>query len=483
MKRQYLLARPDRFIGQSILAGLLVLVFAGCVHYQPQPISAGDNVSELEQRSLADGGLRSYLQTNLHHELTEWPARSWDLERLTLAAFYYQPSLDVARAQWGMATAGKITAGERPNPTLSVTPGYSSTTAIPSPWIVTPSLDIPIETAGKRGYRIAQAQQLSEVARLNIAAVAWQVRSAVRRGLVNLDAALATQALLHEQENIQTENLRLLELQYQAGAISAFELTQARVSADAARLAWRDAERQRTEALVQLAQAIGIPAAALDGVEFSFDSLHAMPAEVASAEVRRRALLNRADILGALAEYAASQSALQLEIAKQYPDIHLSPGYEYDQGNNKWFLGLSVHLPVFNHNQGAIAEAQARRAEAAAKFNALQAAVLAEIDLAVAGYHAAVQKQADAQAMLVDLQRQEKSARALLDAGEISKSELAGLQLQFSAAALSRQDALTKAALAAGQLEDALQSPLGLPESVWQQSARTAGIREKKDRP
>ena len=114
---------------------------------------------------------------------------------------------------------------------------------------------------------------------------------------------------------------------------------------------------------------------------------------------------------------------------------------------------------------------------------ALQAAVLGEIDLALACYHTAWQKQADADAMLVNLQRQEKSARALFEAGEISKSELAGRQLQFSAAALAWQDALTKAALAAGQLEDALQSPIGLPESVWQQSARAAGRSEKKDRP
>jgi len=462
---------------------LSALGAAGCVHYQPHQIDAAKQADDFQARQLVNAELRAFLEKNLARQLTDWPVRSWDFERLTLAAFYYQPSLDVARAQWAVATAGKITAGERPNPTLSVTPAYNTTTKIPSPWIVTPSLDIPIETAGKRGYRIAQAEQLSEVARLNIAAVAWQLRSAVRRSLVNLDAALATEALLLEQQKIQSENLRLLDLQYQAGSISAFELTQARVAADSTQLAWRDAERQSAEARVQLAQAIGIPVRSLDGVEFSFESLHAMPAEVVPAEARRQALLNRADILGALAEYAASQSALQLEIAKQYPDIHLNPGYEFDQGDNKWMLGLSVTLPMLNHNQGAIAEAAARRTEAAAKFNALQASVLAEIDLSLAGYRATLQKQADAEAMLVDLQRQEKTASALLDAGEISKSELAGLQLQFSAAALARQDSLTQARQAKGQLEDALQSPLGLPETVWQQSARTAVASDEKVRP
>ena len=446
------------------------IALAGCARFESRPIAPAETAARFEERSLDNPALRSFLETNLHRELTDWPLRSWDFDQLTLAAFYYQPSLEVARAQWAVATAGKITAGERPNPTLSVSPAYDTTTTIPSPWIITSSLDIPIETAGKRGYRVALAGHLSEVARLNIASVAWQVRSAVRRSLVNLEAAVATEALLQEQQKIQMENLRLLELQHQAGAISAFELTQARVAADSARLTWRDAERQSAEARAQLAQAIGIPDHALVGAKLSFDSLHVMPAEVDSVKVRRQALLNRADLLGALVEYAASQSALQLEIAKQYPDIHLSPGYEYDQGDNKWSLGLSVTLPVFNHNQGAIAEAQARRAEAAARFNALQAAVLAEIDLAFAGYQAVLRKQADAEAMLQDLQRQEKSARALLDAGEISKSELAGLQLQFSAAALVRQDALTKAAQASGALEDAVQRPFGVPAVAFESS-------------
>jgi outer membrane protein TolC len=290
---------------------------------------------------------------------------------------------------------------------------------------------------------------------------------------VNLDAARTTEALLREQQKIQAEILRLLENQFQAGAISALELTQARVAADSTRLACRDAERQSAEARVQLAQAIGVPVRALDGLEFSFDSLRTMPAVVAPAEAQRQALLHRADILSALAEYAASQSALQLEIAKQYPDIHLSPGYEYDQGDNKWSLGLSVTLPVLNRNQGAIAEAQARRTEAAARFNALQAIVLAEIELAVAGYRAAMQKQADAEAMLVNLQRQENSARAMFAAGEISKSELVGLQLQFSATALARHEALAQAHQAKGQLEDALQSPLEAPlPGQWETNPR-----------
>src|SRR5207302_4314344 len=155
------------------------------------------------------------------------------------------------RAKWAVAQAGKKTAGERPNPTVSVTPSYNTTTAIPSPWLVTASFDIPIETAGKRGYRLAQARHLSESARLSIASVAWTVRSRVRQKLLDLYIAHETEALLKDQQALQSENLRLLESQAKAGAISAFELMQARIASDTSRLALRDAERQSAEARSQ----------------------------------------------------------------------------------------------------------------------------------------------------------------------------------------------------------------------------------------
>jgi outer membrane protein TolC len=462
---------------------LAALGLAGCAHYQPRPINAQRAQEQFGSRTLTDAGLRAFLEANLGRKFNAWPLASWDFSNLTLAAFYYHPDLDVARARWAVAKAGKITAAERPNPELNATPGYNTTTLTPSPWIPLATLDVPIETAGKRGYRIAQAERLSEAARLNIASVAWQVRSRLRSSLLGLYAARETEALLADQQALQTENLRLLERQYDAGAISAFELTQARIAAQSARFAWREAERQRAEASAQLAEAIGVPLSALEAVQFSFDFLGQLPGEASVMAARRQALLNRPDILGALAEYAASESALQLEIARQYPDLHLAPGYEFDQGDNKWSLGLTVTLPVLSQNKGPIAEAQAKRAEAGARFNALQARVLAAIDLAAAGYRVARQKQADADELLTSLQKQEQTARAMFDAGEISKSELAGLRLQLSASALARLDALVRAQQALGALEDALQSPLPLPAAVWQTPPRPLETGNRNTRP
>lgn len=443
----------------GLAAGTLLAGFPGCARFHDHPLSAEKVSADFEARSFNDAGLKSYLERHATEIAAAAAAKSWDLNRLTLVAFYYHPDLDVARAQLAGTQAASVTARQRPNPTLSVSPAYNTTTTIPSPWIVTPSLDIPIETAGKRGYRLAQASHLSDAARFHLAATAWQVRSRVRKNLLTFHGASEREVALKQQERIQAESVRLLEAQWQAGAVSPFEVTQGRVALNQTRFALHDAEKQAATSRVQLAESLGLPASALDGIALDLGSFQQVPADVPEAAARRQALLNRADILAALSEYAASQSALQLEIAKQYPDVHLSPGYEYDQGDNKWGIGLSVELPVLNRNQGRIAEAEARRKEVAARFNALQARVLSEIEQAVAGYRASVKKTDAAGSLNEELTTQLRAAQGMLDAGEISRVELAQRQLELTTAALAQLDARLQAQEALGALEDALQSP------------------------
>jgi cobalt-zinc-cadmium efflux system outer membrane protein len=443
---------------------LIVLLgfLAGCATYHPKPISPEQTAAAFDARSLQDEGLHAFLETN--HITGAWPRPSWDLNALTLVAFYDQPSLAEAREQFAAMQAAEITAGERPNPTVGFTPTYDTTTT--PPWILGLTWDIPLETAGKRGKRIAEAQHFSEAARWNLVSAVWQVRSQVRTALLNLYVARETESLLNRQESAQSNVVRLLAGQFAAGAVSSYEITQARVTLETTQLALADAIGQRRQARVQLANALGLPLHALDGEKLSFAGLNQFPRELTRPEVRREAILNRADVRGALAEYAASQSALQLEIAKQYPDVHLNPGYELDQTDNKWSLGLTVDLPLLNHNQGPVAEAEAKRKQAAAHFLTVQSTAIGEIDSALAGYHAALQKSATAKALLGHLQEQLKSIRAQAEAGEVAPLAVASAEAEYATGAQSRLDALVKAQQALGQLEDAVQSPLTLPPSA-----------------
>ena len=441
-----------------------IVLFAGCATYHPQPISPEKIAAAFDARSLTNENLHAFLETN--GVAGEWPRRSWDLNTFTLAAFYYQPALAEARAQFAVAQAAKITAGERPNPSFTVTPAYDTQIPDnPSPWMVPMSFDVPIETAGKRGKRIAEAEHLAEAARWNLVGQIWQACSQVRAALLALYAARKNESLLAQQETAQSNVVRLLEGQFAAGSISSFEVTQARVSLETTQLARQDALGQVGQARAQLAGALGVPLRALDGIKISFADFKNFPRDLTAPEIQRRALLDRADVRGALAEYAASQSALQLEIANQYPDVNLGPGYAWNNGNagdNEWSLGLTVTLPVFNQNQGPIAEAKANRAVAAAHFLTVQTTAISEINSALAAYDDALKKSATSKSLLGNLRKQLDSVRAQAQLGEVDALTLANAESEYDTGAQNQMGALVQAQQALGQLEDAVQSPLTL---------------------
>jgi outer membrane protein TolC len=229
-----------------------------------------------------------------------------------------------------------------------------------------------------------------------------------------------------------------------------------------------DARKKQAEARVELADAIGVPAKALDGIDILFDAFEGLPSAPPKPEVRRQALLNRADALAALAVYQASQSSLQLEIARQYPDIDIGPGYEYDQGENKWALGISLTLPVLNQNRGAIGAAEARRTEAAAEFTALQSSILGRIERAVASLNASMEKARTSEVIAEELQQKAATTEKMFEAGAVLMLAVAGARLEQNSNALLLLRARIDVQEAVGQLEDAMQSPADL--SDWRET-------------
>lgn len=455
--------------------GLCVTVcVCGCVRFQPQPLAADKTAAGLESRSLTNADLKVFLETNLHKELAVWPAASWDFEMLTLVAFYYHPSLEVARADWQASSAGQQTAAERPNPTVTPSAAYEPAAGAFSPWIPAVILDLPIETAGKRKRRMEQAANLSQAAKLSVATTAWEVRSRVRANLLDYIAAQQRVELLGPVVGLREDLVARLESQYRAGAISTFELNVARLALIRARADVADAQRLLAEARPHLADALGMPEAALQNTPFHLD-LQVPPTaeELTSRQAREMALRARTDILGALADYAASQSALQLEIAKQYPDIHLSPGYMWNAGStgeHDWQLGATVELPVLNRHRGPIAEAAARRNATAARFLALQAKVLGEIDAAVASFRAGGTNVVILEALAAAQARQQQVVEAQFQAGAVDRLEVLTSLVELNSTQLASFEARVKLQQALGNLESAVQRPFELPQAVFQSS-------------
>lgn len=426
-------------------------------------ISAAVESSALEARTLSNPRLHEFVSRGL--AINRQPARTstWDLGRLTLAAIYYHPDLPIARTKLASAKAGVVTAGQFPNPTLDIAATYNSTVLTPSPWTVGTLVNFLIETFGRQQYRIAEAKELTEAARDDLATATWQVRSHVRASLLNLWAARQRLALTRQRLQLQERLVSLLESQLAAGQASALDVTRERITRNQISLALNDVGRQSADARVQLATAIGIPVRALNDVRLSFNAFERpvrLGANFANGELRRHSLLGRSDVQALLAEYEAGQSALQLEIAKQFPNLNLGPGYTHDQGADKYNLQLSAKRPIVNQNQGPVAEAAAHRKNVAARFTALQAQIISAIDTAAANYRSATLALNTTETLLANSGNRQRQVLDSFQAGNVDQSAPVTADLELAVIKLSRFDAIVQQRQAVGALEDAVQRPL-----------------------
>jgi len=215
--------------GAALLLVSGVGLLGGCAHYKyhPAPLSPPALAKGIEARSLDDPALRTWMNHSAGFEPAVWPLQTWDLNGLMLAAFYFNPDLDVARANAAAADAAITTAAAKPNPSVSVGPGYQ--TPNPTQFITTFDFTLPIETAGKRGYRIANATQLSKASRLQLGQTAWLVRSRVRVALVDYLFAVHAADLLRREDSLRTAYVDQTDRRFRAGEIPLPDLTTAKI--------------------------------------------------------------------------------------------------------------------------------------------------------------------------------------------------------------------------------------------------------------
>jgi outer membrane protein, heavy metal efflux system len=444
---------------RSALAAVLApALLAGCSAqpYKPAPLSPEDSASALESRTLADPGLRSFEAFYLGQTASEWPPSSWDFQSLSLAALYFNPQLDAARARVAESRAALTTAGARPNPSLGISPG------IPSPYLLTLDLSFPIETAGKRRYRIESARSSALASQLDLARSAWGVRAAVRAAM--LDDLLAGRIVesLRSEAKTREDQVDLLDRMASLGEITRLQADAARIELSKAHAALGTAESQAAEARAAMAAAIGVPAAALQEVHLSWPDMNSPPAAASLpiAEIRREAVINRLDVRSALEQYAAAEADLRLQIAKQYPDIDIGPGYTYEEKQSYFTLGFSAAIPMFDRNRGPIAEAEARRLKAAAAFLATQAEVISKSERSLAVYRIALDQLEEAERLEHLTANRQREVRESVRAGEEGRLELDDADIEQLIASRTELESVARAQQALGDLEDAVQRPL-----------------------
>jgi cobalt-zinc-cadmium efflux system outer membrane protein len=299
-------------------------------------------------------------------------------EQAIAAALGRGARLAIARADTAAARAQLLTARQFQNP--SVAPSY--TKAVPQYHAV---FDVPLDYPWLRRSRIGTAQ-LSRGAAL--------YRFSFERAAVAFDAETTyTRALVSEaRQRISSRNaldadslLTIARVRALAGDASDLDVQLATVNAgQQTNLAANDS-LTRVSALLDLQTIMGLPAA--DVTVVLADSLVALPYD--SLEIMRAAGGGvPLQVLAAETSLRAAEENLKFERQNVFGPPSATIGIENRDptGAERGILptlGFAVPLPLFNHNQGPIATAQAERDRAFAELTLIRAESQAQIARAV----------------------------------------------------------------------------------------------------
>ncbi|MGH8678177.1 MAG: TolC family protein [Burkholderiales bacterium] len=438
-----------------------MLLIGGCApaNYSPRTIDPDAAPAAFATRTPAQNGLAQLVVASGYEG--DWPPDQWRLETLVLVALHFNPEIESARAQNRVAQAELVSAAQqRPLALQFAAEHHSRQVESNTPWSLGLALELPLVGPGRRAARVERAAALAEVSELGIAAAAWRVRAAVRDALIDLEASRGRERVIESQLAARREMADLVAKRVAAGMLSARELGQEQTAVAELEVAL-DTERGRgSEAMTAMARALGLPLETVQQLRLAGDTLADHVEVPGAGAIRAAALRNRLDIVQRLLEFGAADAEVKFAVAAQYPEVKLSPGYLWDQGDNVWSLAASLLFPPGSSAQAAVREAQARRELAAQRFTALQTQVIGEAEQASALHDAARLRAGAADRRWQSAQEECARVRRLFEAGAADRVELAAARIVSLAAQTARHAAAIERKRAVARLEDVMQRPL-----------------------
>ena len=225
--------------------------------------------------------------------------------------------------------------------------------------------------AGQYGAFVGQEFVTADKLELNRSAAAWDVKRAehqlaAQRLRVLTDVRRSFYSVRVAQERVKvTEELQSIAQQAVEKATELVKvqepetvLTQAEIEAELAGILVDNARTQRESQWQALAAVVGQPELPLQDVEAE---LTAGGPQVVWDETLERIRRESPEIAAAAASIEQSRWALQRASVQATPNVTLQAGVFYDDASNDPFatLQLSLPIPVYDRNQGGVAEAHA----------------------------------------------------------------------------------------------------------------------------
>ncbi|MBE7567738.1 MULTISPECIES: TolC family protein [Acidithiobacillus] len=434
----------------------LLLLLTGCAHYQAAPLPEHLSSRQDLHQKMAAALARMY--SHVQSMDLQGPFSGKDLGTI---AVLLNPQLRAMRANLGVAQAQVFAAGLLPDPQLSL------------------SADLPSNVAV--GYYNAYSMGLS-----------WSLASLFTRS-ANLDIARAQQKSVQYQvawqEWMQAGNTRVLARQlYYLQAQEAVAAAAARTSgklyqaaaenlrlgdstittASLRQIAWLDSQdralalgRQVMDTRQKLNQAIGLPPKM---------TLNIKPPQLRksmpdAASLVKLADQHRLDLVALRAGYQAQEARVRRAILGQYPGFTIGFGKAADTSNiQSYSPSLTLDIPLWNRNRGAIAESEATRTQLRAAYAARLFQTRADIYRLVTDLHRLAREILPLQQQVPELEKAENRLRKAAAEHDVTLLDYETIRSQSLAKRL--QLLALQESYAAQQA--ALEMAVGVPYADWE---------------
>jgi cobalt-zinc-cadmium efflux system outer membrane protein len=305
------------------------------------------------------------------------------------------------------------------------------------------------ELGGRRPSRITGAQAEVESQAARAADTTRQVLSEVAASFLRALAAQDRVRVLHVNEEIATDLLRVAERRHQAGDIADLEVNVARVAASRAHADLRAAEADRERAMSELKVALGIEANELLEVRGDLRARRAHPlAELVTAAA------DRPDLRALAADVREAEAEVRLGEGFRWPDLGVRVGYKREEGADIPLARVSVSLPVFANGQEQRITGTARARRLRLELDARRRAIEVEVRAGFNAYLHLVDGVEDLERRALPvLDDNDALTRRSYESGELSLPDYLLVRRETLGARLDYVERSLEAALATVELE------------------------------
>ena len=322
-----------------------------------------------------------------------------------------------------------------------------------------------IELGGKRASRVREAQFDRRAAEWDYQTKRLEVLRSTTVAFIEVLSGQRKVSLAEENVRLTERAIPVTQKRVEVGNASNVELIRANTEVATARIELTEARHDLEAARVNLAAQWGAKKATFPSVTGDLEQLRPIP----SLESLKAKLEANPELAKWTTERQRREASLSVAQAEGHPDLTVNAGPRLlgaSHADMSFVAGFSIPLPLWNRNQGKIAEAEANVAKTSDERNAAEASAYAELDEA----YQTLQRAAEEVHILRDTVL--PGAKSAVDqitegyaTGRFSQLEVLDAQKSYIETRTNYVRALSDFQKAAAQIDALTAGPVELPPS------------------